>query len=141
MKNKTIPIIIIFLVLVLSSCKKNTKASNEEGELTEMAFSKKTFDFGSINQGDIVSTQFEFTNSGKKDLIITEAVGSCGCTVPDYPKDVIKPGEKGRIKVSFNSTGKSGMQNKTVTLTANTKVGAEIVTIKANVIPRTGIAQ
>jgi len=141
MKNKAIPIIIIFLVLVLSSCKGNTNTPIEEGELSEMTFSKKTFDFGSVNQGDIVSAQFEFTNSGKKDLIITEAVGSCGCTVPDYSKDVIKPGEKGKIKVSFNSTGKSGMQNKTVTLSVNTKNGTEILNIKANVIPKTGIAQ
>lgn len=141
MKNKAIPIIIIFLVLVLLSCKGNTNTPIEEGELSEMTFSKKTFDFGSVNQGDIVSTQFEFTNSGKKDLIITEAVGSCGCTVPDYSKDVIKPGEKGKIKVSFNSTGKSGMQNKTVTLSVNTKNGTEILNIKANVIPKTGIAQ
>jgi hypothetical protein len=141
MKNKAIPTIIIFLTLVFSSCKKATSASLEKGVLSEMVFSAKTFDFGNVNQGDIVSTQFEFTNSGKADLIITEALGSCGCTVPDYPKDVIEPGEIGKIKVSFNSTAKSGLQNKTVTLTVNTKTGTEVLNIKANVIPRTGIAQ
>jgi hypothetical protein len=141
MSNKALGILVVFLGLVFTSCKGDGDVSTKNGELSEMVFTKNTFDFGAVNQGDIVSTTFEFTNSGKNDLIITEAVGSCGCTVPDYPKDVINPGEKGEIKVSFNSTGKSGMQHKTVMLTVNTKNGTEVLNIKANVIPRIGIAQ
>jgi hypothetical protein len=141
MTNKVKGIIVFFLLIVCTSCKGDRNVSTKDGKLSEMVFTKSKFDFGAVNQGDIVSTTFEFVNSGKNDLMITNAVGSCGCTVPNFPKNAIKPSEKGVIKVSFNSTGKSGIQHKTVMLTVNTKKGVEVIQIKANVIPRTGIAQ
>ena len=64
-------------------------------------------------------------------MIITNAVGSCGCTIPEYPKDAIKPGESGKMKVSFNASGKHGQQQKTVTITTNTSQGSELLHIKA----------
>ena len=72
----------------------------------------------------------------KADLIIIDAVGSCGCTVADKPKEPIKPGSSAPIKVSFDSTGKSGQQSKTVTLTTNTELGKENFTIKGNILPK-----
>lgn len=99
-------------------------------------FNKTEHDFGVIQEGDIVETVFEFTNSGKSELIITSAKATCGCTVPEWPKEPIMPGEKGQIKVKFNSDRKPNLQQKQVTLVTNTEEGKEILKIKAQVIPR-----
>ncbi|MBI3511007.1 MAG: DUF1573 domain-containing protein [Bacteroidetes bacterium] len=85
-----------------------------------MTFTITSYDFGKIKQGDIVTKEFKFKNTGKEPLIINEAHGSCGCTVPDWPKEPIKPNGEGVIKVTFNSTGKMGQQDKTVTITYDT---------------------
>ncbi|WP_281323812.1 DUF1573 domain-containing protein [Flavobacterium sp. IMCC34518] len=141
MDKKAIPTLLFFVLITIFSCKKSSNVLDRDSAVTDMNFSEKMHDFGSVNQGDKVGTEFEFTNSGNVDLIITDAVGSCGCTVPEFPKNAIKPGENGSIKVLFNSTNRSGIQNKSVTITANTTKGTEILNIKANVIPRIGIAQ
>ena len=102
-------------------------------DATTVSFNKKEHDFGTISEGNTVTTNFKITNTGKKDLIIQNATASCGCTVPEYPKHPIKPGSSGNIKVSFDSTGKPGQQQKTVTVTANIPNGSELLTIKTNV--------
>lgn len=84
-----------------------------------IVFSKKLYDFGVIAQGDTVEHTFVFENKGIKPLKILSARGSCGCTVPSYSKEEIAPGKKGKVFVRFNSAGKSGQQNKTVTLVTN----------------------
>ncbi|RZJ35492.1 MAG: DUF1573 domain-containing protein [Flavobacterium sp.] len=104
-----------------------------DGKYPEMAFASKDHDFGKINEGDKVTYSFSFENTGKADLIISDAKGSCGCTVPEYPKAPLKPGESGKIKVSFNSAGKHGMQHKTVTLKTNTAKGNEVLNITAEI--------
>jgi len=97
-----------------------------------MSFDKTLHDFGTIQEGETVETIFTFTNSGKSDLIIVDARGSCGCTVPEYPKNTpIPPGESGKIRVSFDSSNKPNMQQKTVTISANTDSGRETIRIKA----------
>ena len=103
------------------------------GKFPEMAFEEETHDFGSIDQGEIVDYDFEFENTGSSDLIIRDDKGSCGCTVPEYPKAAIKPGETSNIKILFNSTGKSGEQTKSVTLFCNTKEGKKVLHIKSNI--------
>jgi len=95
-------------------------ASGEVGDAPVMTFEKDVHDFGKIIQGEKVSYKFKFTNTGASDLLITDAKGSCGCTVPEYPRNPVKPGESGEIDVVFDSTGKTGQQNKKVTITANT---------------------
>ncbi len=97
-------------------------------------FNKTTHDFGDIQQGETVETTFEFTNSGDAPLIITKAVGSCGCTVPEWPREPIAPGASASMKVSFNSAGKRGMNNKNVTITANTVPPTTVLNIRANVL-------
>lgn len=105
----------------------------------EMTFVTKEFDFGTINEGDKVNALFEFTNTGKSDLVITAANASCGCTVPEFEKNkAIKPGEKGQIKAVFNSAGKPNNQSKTITILCNTKNEQEVVTIKGFVKPKDG---
>ncbi|NMH27965.1 DUF1573 domain-containing protein [Flavobacterium silvaticum] len=105
----------------------------KDGKYPKITFERLEHDFGTINQGDVVSTTFKFTNSGEADLVIQEAHGSCGCTVPEFPKEPIHPGASAEIKVSFNSAGKHGKQSKTVTLSTNTKSGQDVVTITSNV--------
>ena len=96
-----------------------------------MTFKTKEHDFGNIVQGEKVETIFNFKNTGESNLVISKAVGSCGCTVPEYPKESIAPGKSAKIVVSFNSAGKNGKQMKTVSLTTNTLEGNEILTIKS----------
>ena len=101
-----------------------------------MTFDKVLHDFGTIDEGETVQTTFTFTNTGKTDLLIVDARGSCGCTVPKYPKNTpIKPGESGEILVSFDSSNKPNTQHKTVTISANTQSGRETLRIKAMVTP------
>ena len=78
------------------------------------------WDFGTIVQGDEPEFTFTFKNTGSEPMIISNAKGSCGCTVPQWPKEPIAPGDTGEINVKFSSKNKKGAQNKTVTLTANT---------------------
>jgi hypothetical protein len=111
-----------------------------DGKYPVMTFDEKEFDFGDINQGDKVSHVFEFTNTGDADLVITDARASCGCTVPEYPKDTpIKPGESGKIKVTFNSAGKSGETMKSITISSNIAGRTELLNIKTTIkVPTKG---
>jgi hypothetical protein len=110
------------------------------GEITDKTgvpkfdFEEITFDLGTVQSGESVTHEFKFKNSGDKDLIISQAKGSCGCTQPEYPKDPIAPGDKGVIKVTFNSTGISGQITKNVTLIANTTPNTKVLTITGEVI-------
>ena len=90
----------------------------------EIKFEKLTHDFGSFSEASpVVTCTFNFTNTGDKPLVINQAVASCGCTVPDYPKDPIQPGKKGSIKVTYNGTGKfPGHFKKSITIRTNGKV-------------------
>jgi hypothetical protein len=106
-----------------------------EGPLPEFTFDEESFDFGTINEGDVVEHIFAFTNSGQAPLIISSAQGSCGCTVPVWPKEPIGVGEKGEIKVKFDTRKKPGIQNKTVTIKSNTFPSQKRIKIKANVTP------
>jgi len=84
-----------------------------------IVFERDIFDFGQIKQGEIVQHDFKLKNTGKSPLIISNATATCGCTVPEVPKEPILPGKEGVIKVVFNSEGKEGMQDKVVTVTSN----------------------
>lgn len=152
MIKKTFGLLAIASLVMTISCKDNASskvndanvelaASRDEnsGKVPVMTFEEKEFDFGTINEGDKVEHVFTFKNTGEADLVITDAKGSCGCTVPDYNKEPIKPGESSEMKVSFDSDGKPGQQQKTVTIMANTATGTELLTIKANVTPKKGI--
>mgnify|MGYP001160064238 CR=1 FL=1 len=105
-----------------------------EDELPFFEFVEEIKDFGTITQGESVSMTFRFKNVGKSNLIISSAQGSCGCTVPEWPKEPIAPGAEGTIDVTFNSTGKQGLQNKTITLVANTIPNTKVIAIKGEVL-------
>ncbi|MBI2279940.1 MAG: DUF1573 domain-containing protein [Bacteroidetes bacterium] len=113
----------------------SASASNvDKDKLPFFEFVEEVVDFGTITQGEVVSTNFKFKNVGKSDLIISSAQGSCGCTVPEWPKEPIKPGEEGKIAVTFNSSGKQGKQNKTITIVANTNPNTKVIALKGDVL-------
>jgi hypothetical protein len=107
------------------------------GPLTSIAFDEEVFDYGDIMEGEKVTHVYNFTNTGEEPLIISNAKGSCGCTVPDWPREPIAPGKKGEIKVVFDSKGKGKVggnpQSKRVTITANTDPANTYLTIKGSV--------
>lgn len=115
----------------------NPEAAVEEGPAlpaTTMTFAKMEHDYGDIKQNTENEYIFSFTNTGAEPLVISNAVGSCGCTVPEYPKEPVAPGAKGEIKVVFSPGMKEGAQSKNVTITANTEPKQTKLTIKANVL-------
>ena len=95
----------------------------------EITFESEMHDYGTIKQGADGGCEFKFKNTGKEPLIISSAKGSCGCTVPTYPKEPIMKGQTGVIKVHYD-TKRVGAFTKTVTLTSNGKTDTKILTIK-----------
>jgi len=146
MKNYIWVLPAVFLLSIIA-CKQNASkkvdqqnvedtADQSVAETAIMTFDEASHDFGTITEGDVAKTTFTFTNTGKVPLLIVDARGSCGCTVPKFPKNVpIAPGEKGEILVSFDSNNKPNLQQKTVTISANTASGRETLRIKALVTP------
>ena len=129
------------LLLTLVSCDqksretKNLNTSAIETDQTSnkepiISFDKKNWDFGTITDGEVVEHTFRFTNTGTSNLVISSASASCGCTIPNWPKEPIAPGEKGEIKVEFNSNGKKDMVTKDITILANTNPVKTILQIK-----------
>jgi hypothetical protein len=110
----------------------------QESKAPQFKFNESKIDFGEIFQGDIVEHSFEFTNIGDSPLVISKIITTCGCTAPTWPKNPIRPGEKGKIKIVFNSTGKIGRQNKVATILSNTSNQKDRLLIMANIIPKSG---
>ena len=149
MIRKSVGLFALLLVVLATACKQESAADKITdadmksieaeraliGKFPKVELDKEVHDFGTINEGDVVETEFIVKNVGETDLIISDAKGSCGCTVPEPPKEPIKPGDSAPIKVSFDSKGKPGAQEKTVTLKTNTANGHEMFKIKANVTP------
>ncbi|MBK6446885.1 MAG: DUF1573 domain-containing protein [Bacteroidetes bacterium] len=110
-----------------------TNIGNDDTNVASFKFETEEHNFGTITQGESVTYEFKFTNTGSEPIIISKAEGSCGCTVPIYPKEPIMKGQSSVIKVTFNSAGKMGVQDKTVTLTSNAKQNPMIIHMKGTV--------
>jgi hypothetical protein len=104
------------------------------GPTTTMTFEETEFNFGKVKAGEKVQHEYKFKNTGKEPLVISNAKGSCGCTVPEWPKEPIPVGGTAKIKVEFDSKGKNGPQTKQVTITANTDPPQSIIYIKGEVL-------
>lgn len=129
------------LVFVLVSCdeKKDTRVTADivtnsqtaEGKsdlpVSKIRFEEDTFRFGEVLEGEKVSHAFRFSNIGNNDLVIASASGSCGCTVPEWPKEPIKPGQSGVINVVFDSERRAGKAEKSVTVYANTEPSKHMI--------------
>lgn len=110
----------------------------DEGEIAVMTFETTEFDFGTVNEGDVVDYTFKFTNTGATPLVINKATATCGCTVPKWPRDPIVPGGTGEISVKFNSKNRKNLQTKYVNINANTKPEVTRLKITGNVLPTDG---
>lgn len=98
-------------------------------------FTSDVIDYGTVDYNGDGVREFIFTNNGKEPLIISRAKGSCGCTVPTWPKEPIMPGETGKIKVKY-ATNRPGRFTKTVTISSNAKTPSKRLTIKGTVKPK-----
>lgn len=107
-----------------------------EGPLPVIAFENVDHDFGTIKEGEKVSYTYSFKNNGEAPLIIQNAQPSCGCTVPEWSKEPIPVGGTGFVKAEFDSNGKPNIQNKTITVTANTWPKVTTLRFKAMVTPK-----
>jgi len=134
---KRIKLVLSLFIVVLTfglQAQNSGKVNLSDGPA--ITFEKTVHDWGNINEGDIVETDFVFTNTGKANLIIKSIKGSCGCTVPsNWDKNLIPPGTTSKFHVKFNSKGKLYNQEKKITIVSNAVKGNEYVTIKAQVKP------
>lgn len=140
--------LLILSAAILNACQsKNNNSSTTdsatlaenvlpEGEAPKVQVENPIYEFGKIKQGDKIQHEFTFKNVGKSPLIITDASATCGCTIPEYPTEPIKPGESGKIKVIFNSTGKMGLQDKIVTITSNANPAFEKLHLVGDVLEK-----
>lgn len=127
MKKITAVFLALVCVAAVSSCRKKgelPKGVKLDTELlvdtTEVTvLDSAVYNFGEIKEGDKAEHTFMLVNTGNKNFVISRAEGSCGCTVPEYPKEPVAPGDTASIKVTFNSAGKHDEQNKTVTVHCN----------------------
>jgi uncharacterized protein (DUF58 family) len=102
-----------------------------------ISFKESSIDFGDIVQGQKVEHTFVLTNTGSAPLVISNVAATCGCTVPNWPKEPVAPGKSAEIKVSFNSAGKMGKQNSVVRIYSNASEPIEKVSLISNVLPKT----
>jgi hypothetical protein len=109
------------------------ETDNQAIKEPEMSFEHQTHDFGKITEGESVEHTFKFKNTGVGDLVISSCTASCGCTVPQWPREPIAPGKSGEIKVVFNSAGKGGLVSKDITILANTNPVKTVLQIKVDI--------
>lgn len=142
MKTRSILLVLLFTMnCIFLACNNEAKSEVNTTEtqatkkdLPVMSFKEEKHNFGEIIQGEKVSYSFIFKNVGGSDLLISSASGSCGCTVPTFPKEPVKAGQEAKIDVVFDSDGKSGLVEKTVTLVSNCDPSNTLLTINANII-------
>ncbi len=133
----------IIAASMLMACNSNSNQKNDSSTVKSatadapiMQFDKENFDFGKIKEGEKVTHDFKFTNTGKTPLIIQNAQATCGCTIPQWKHSPIQPGESSSIQVTFNSAGKHGLQDKQIVVTANTNPVQNIVHLVGEVLEK-----
>lgn len=126
----------LFVLSMVAAFTVNAQEAAAEKKGPEIKFDEESHDFGDITQGDRVEHVFAFTNVGTEPLVLSRVLTTCGCTAPSWPKEPVAPGEKGEVKVSFNSAGKMGMQNKVITIISNATNANARVNITTNVLPK-----
>ena len=136
--------LLLFLAGIFGSCKDGKAVSGNESSSSlvekttnasaQIAFDTLSHDFGKIKEGEQVGWYFKFHNSGGTDLIITNVSATCGCTVPDFDTKPIAPGAEGSIKVVFDSNGRSGKQQKTLTVETNGNVQMTKLRLEADIV-------
>ncbi|GAB5553291.1 MAG: hypothetical protein Sapg2KO_28820 [Saprospiraceae bacterium] len=114
----------------------SANAPTDTNDVAKMTFQEPLYDYGEVLEGAIVEHTFTFTNTGTQPLLISNARSTCGCTVPEWPKNPILPGEDGEISVKFNTANKKNQQTKPVNITANTYPSMNTVYLRGTVKPK-----
>lgn len=134
MKKVIFSIGLMLCVAVGANAQEATTPNPVNPNAPKFKFETEVLDYGTIEHNANGDREFKFTNVGKEPLIISNAVGSCGCTTPVWPKEPIKPGASAVIKVHY-ATDRVGQFEKTVTLTSNADTPAKVIKIKGVVKP------
>ena len=134
-------IVIIFnliIALTILNCTSRTKddkgttVTGQDGR-AEIIFKEYEHHFGQVAEGEKISWQFTFENNGTSDLVLNAVTTTCGCTVPKYDTKPIPPGRQGSLEVIFDTSGRNGMQTKTVTVKSNASKPIVLLKISAEV--------
>jgi hypothetical protein len=127
----------IFSILIFQNVALLAQQSNDVDttSFAQISFETTVHNFGDVNQGEKVEQIFKFKNSGNLPLVLQNVLTTCGCTVPEWPKDPVVPGAEGELKVIFDSTAKIGRQNKVITIRSNSREGDFRLRISAMVLP------
>jgi hypothetical protein len=142
MRNIVI-ITLILIALLASNCGNNTGKNSATSRLkpsdtgnVSLVFKEYEHDFGKVAEGEKIGYVFTFQNKGTGNLIIASATASCGCTVPKYDPKPIPPGGNGNIDVVFDTSGRNGMQTKTITVKSNASIPVVLLKITAEIVPK-----
>mgnify|MGYP001556494817 FL=1 len=127
--------LILLCAVVMGFALTSGTASAQDNEKAEFKFNEEKRDFGKIPQGIPVTTEFVFTNVGTAPLILAEVRPTCGCTIADYTKTPVKPGEKGVIKITYNAAAAMPF-NKTIVVKSNAKTPEKYLNIVGEVIAK-----
>jgi hypothetical protein len=132
---------LLLILLAAAGCGSKTGRGNETGNLQPgdtgkavISFNEVLHDFGKVNEGEKIGYIFVFKNTGTASLVINSATTTCGCTVPKYNRKPILPGSDGTLEVIFDTSGRNGIQTKTITVTSNAASPVVLLEIKAEVI-------
>lgn len=135
MKKSIYTLVVLFAMSFTAFAQEEQKTEpNNDPNAPEIVFETEVHDFGTIEYGGNGTYDFKFSNTGKSPLIISNARGSCGCTVPKWPKEPIGKGQSGSINVQYD-TKRPGPFTKTVTISSNAKSASKVITIKGTVSP------
>jgi hypothetical protein len=142
--NFVVKVFFLFLVAVVAGSagcinRKGEADSSSESSRSakgnaQLVFTEYEHDFGKVTQGEKVAYVFKFENKGTGDLIIKSATTTCGCTVPRYDKNPVKPGDTGTIEVEFNTAGREGIQTKMITVASNASIPEVLLRIRAEIV-------
>jgi len=124
------------LFILLLTIMQSALAQNNVVQGSKIEFAQTEHDFGDIYQGDVVKHVFTFKNTGNMPLVLTNVQTTCGCTAPSWTREPVMPGKSGEISVQFNSEGKSGMQNKVITVFSNAINSQARIRIQVNILPK-----
>jgi hypothetical protein len=125
----------LFLVFQTVALWAQQSSDADSASFAQISFETTVHNFGDVNQNEKVEQIFKFKNTGTAPLILQNVLTTCGCTVPEWPKEPVAPGAEGELKVIFDSTAKIGRQNKVITIRSNSKEGDFRLRISAMVLP------
>ncbi len=139
--NRLKAIYLLVVIILVAQCQTAPQNTNEEQEAEskeftgtpEITFENDFFDLGPLQSGEIASVYLTFTNTGNGLLVVQDVKTTCGCTATDWNKAPVKPGEKERIEITFDSSGLSGKQVKNITIQTNADERPAVITLTAEI--------